>query len=89
VTDDLLTVVCTDRGQHPRRRLWLGTADGATALREPGHADAQSWHRDGGMRFWCRTCRRDVQLTAATWERLVAGLAAAGVSVLDVSMLPY
>ena len=83
----MITVVYTDRGQHPKRRLWHGTADGVTALAEPGHADTGSWHRNGGMRFWCRTCRRDVQLTQARWECLVRGLAERGVSVVDASYL--
>ena len=89
MTDLLITAWCTDRGQHPQRRLWRGSPDGVTALGEPGHADLASWQRDGGVRFRCPTCGADKQLSAATWARLVAGLAQAGVSELDISLLPF
>ena len=83
----LITVFCTNRGQHPRRRLYYGTDDGVTGLRVPASVDRESWHRDGGMRFRCKTCRRDEQLTRARWERLTRRLAEAGQDKVDISYL--
>jgi hypothetical protein len=85
--DPLLTAVCTDRGQHPRRRLWRGDDRGTAALAVPD-GGMSNFHRGGGMRFRCPTCRRNVELTKASWDRLVTGLRAAGKTGFDLSDLP-
>jgi hypothetical protein len=85
MADPLLKVFCTDRGTHRRRLLWTGADDGTPALRV--RDEGSTWHRDGGIRFRCPSCTRDVQLGQASWDRLVAGLRDAGVSVVDSSYL--
>lgn len=46
------------------------------------HEGAERW------RWECPRCRRDVVLNGVNMRRALAGLGAAGVAVLDISMLP-
>jgi hypothetical protein len=79
----LLTVVCTDRGQHPRRRIaFRGNGPGK------GGGVLTSQMRRGGARWHCDTCGRTVVLTADNLDRLWDGMRAAGVSQVDMSLIP-
>jgi hypothetical protein len=81
----MTTVVCTDRGQHPRRRL----AFTGSSWDDPKPIVVQNRNeRTGGVRFTCHTCGRDIQLTKENWDRLTAELATAGLTQVDVSYLP-
>ena len=82
----LLTVVCTDRGQHKRRRIALMNDDGVQPLKVPDLNG--NWHRGGGLRLYCRTCRRNVELSWDSWQRLLAVLHGAGMDTFDMSHIP-
>ena len=66
-----IKIVCTDRGQHKPR--WFG--------RRPGD------YENGAVRAVCPTCRRDVQIGAERFAKIVEAFRGAGMTTLDVSDL--
>jgi hypothetical protein len=82
----LIKVVCTDRGQHPKRQLGF---TGSTELGAVPVVLQQVQRRPDGSgstyRFKCRTCGRDVQLREEVWRRIVDGLVEAGQSTTDAA----
>ena len=99
-----IRVVCTDKGQHPdvgfgSADAWQG-GDGWHVMPNLNHrgdpfVDLEPIHRDQTpdrlhktYPLECRRCGRDVPLRAETLERVIAALAAAGKSNLDISDLP-
>ena len=90
-----VAVTCTDRGQHKRLRLttlegwWpkdAGTHEPMLCLRGAG----RHWGPAGeGLpyEFWCPTCRRNPQVTAARWSELSRGILNERLSEFDVSYL--
>jgi hypothetical protein len=79
-----LTVVCTDRGQHPSRLIARVRQDGLVI----GHSRHQVDPRSGGMTLRCRTCGRHVQLVRAKWLQVVDTLISHGVPTVDLSRIP-
>jgi hypothetical protein len=88
-------IVCTDRGQHPERKLgWLFVRS--------GEARSWPWQRRGDMRapmpaplpqfghahrFHCGTCGRDVRWQPDTALRVYETLTGNGMRTVDVSLL--
>jgi site-specific DNA recombinase len=87
---------CGSHGEHRDNRGLHrpGAASAATPCVHRKHrapapnrvAEPEPAQRRGAL--FCKTCRRDVQLTRESWDRLTAGLAAAGKNEFDVSYLP-
>jgi hypothetical protein len=86
-----IKVVCTDRGQHPKRVLgWLDIApDGAMVSSQwARHAEAGvPFSSAEPLSFRCRTCRRNIEWRQATARRLYDTLTAADVHTVDVALL--
>lgn len=99
----MITVVCTDRGNHDR--WFIATIDPADPtrprrdqrrVREPlrrrTHRTAPAGHdpaHQGAAVLACTKCGRSPQLSPDRLRQLVDGLTTAGVDVLDVSRLPF
>lgn len=85
-----LLLVCTDRGEHPRRKLGWLTVRGDRVLFEPWAPRPAGHDLDpviGRVAVRCRTCERDVQMTTSTARRLADGLGEA--DEVDISALPF
>lgn len=77
-----VTVVCTDRGRHPRRRInRLGVFGDGRVL---PHVLLPRWRRDAGksvrplLVFACSDCPRRVEWGDKRQRQLIAGLLHAG-----------
>jgi transcription elongation factor Elf1 len=79
-----VTVVCTDRGQHPSRRIARVRRDGLVIGRTGFQVDPRS----GGTTLRCKTCGRHVELAREKWLRVVDALSRHGVSEIDLSRIP-
>ncbi len=86
----MITVVCTDRGQHSERKLGEWQGRGVVPWASP-HDPAAELPYTGGprrkVRFHCKTCGRDVQWRAETAQQRYDTLTANGMRTLDVSSL--
>lgn len=87
----ILTVFCTDRGQHARKGIcdvWRDP-DGwhmSDAMKAWFPPDPNGGH-GGAYRFFCPACPRDVQLRPDRWWQIVDGATRTGVSKLDLSYI--
>jgi hypothetical protein len=98
-----VNIICTDRGQHRRRRLGELWEDDATGELRAGpwvtrrtrltHYDSATQpipHPNASahpIRYRCDVCRRDVQWAPETARRMYDTLTAAGMHTADVSLL--
>lgn len=71
-----INVVCTDRGQHPKR--WIEGDYGADVI------PSGRLHE-----FHCPRCGRNEQIRPERWAAIVNGLVALGHAELDISMIPH
>jgi len=94
-----LVLVCSDRGQHKRRRLAhlyldvvlddgatvVGITSAATGQQRGGTAPAMHHGERGKWRFLCSSCGRDVQVSDGRLSEVMDALAGPRVATLDVS----
>jgi hypothetical protein len=92
-----VAIVCTDKGQHRRRRLTtarLHWSDRGMSFAfqhfAPPMRDAEPRSLVGreSYTFVCPTCQRTPQIKAEAWWRLLESWAEAGHAEFDISLLP-
>jgi hypothetical protein len=84
------TIVCTDQGTHPERRLGEVDAAGNIATisgphgRRPSSPTGRGVARDPEP---CPSCDRNIRKSREWWQQTVARANAARVDVLDISYI--
>jgi hypothetical protein len=88
-----IAIVCTDRGQHRRRRLttaklWPGGHIGLSSFRgmlpNEGARPGDKMNRDA-YRFWCPLCPRKPQIKKSRLWELLDAACQAGLAEFDLS----
>lgn len=90
-SDTTVTIVCTDRESHPKRRL--GEVDEAGIVVTIGGANdkRQPSPKGSGPNTQperCPKCGRTPRLKREDWQQIVAAKRTAGESSVDISYLP-
>jgi hypothetical protein len=77
--------VCTDKGQHARRRVGQASMASDGWVSVSGRAN---WAGEGG-RVRCPRCGRNPHLTPERWTAAMRGLRDTGITEVDISDLPF
>lgn len=90
-SETIVTIVCTDRRNHPVHRLGEVDAVGVVVTVGGGKDKRQSSPRGTGTNTQperCPKCGRTPRLKRADWQKIVAAKVALGESSVDISYLP-